>query len=221
MTSVFDLAFAFTNSQEWSPGDEFSDDPGDPGGATFKGVTLGVFRTWSDNPEATVAQLKQLTDADREAIYAVGYWNPCRCDVLPPAIAFSVVDEAFNAGPSRSIRLLQACLGLAQDGNCGPDTQGAVARRSPRDLLGALSARQEAFYRSLPTFARFGADWTRRLQAREAGAMRLLPGAADPGPVPLAPVKPIAAPARAAPGGASDTAETLMAAELARLNQGA
>ena len=61
-----------------------ADHPKDPGGATMKGVTLAVFRTFKGNPNASKAELRAISDADLGAIYHRNYWLAASCDKLRP-----------------------------------------------------------------------------------------------------------------------------------------
>lgn len=167
-STSFDVALAFTLQSEGG----WSDDPADPGGATMKGITIGTFR--GHFPGATIDQLRNITDEQVADIYRHGYWNAVKGDDLPIGVDLSAFDFAVNAGPGRSIRLLQHAVGAVADGLIGPQTMRDIEQLDPGDIVSELGRQQQAYYESLPTFGRFGHGWTRRTAERGAAAMRLL-----------------------------------------------
>ncbi len=148
----------------------WSDDPEDPGGATMKGVTLAVFRAFKERA-VTKAELRRISDADLAEIYRRNYWNVVRADELPAGVDYVTFDIAVNSGPGRAARILQAAAGANMDGAIGPATLEAVRRVAPEILIRAMGSRREAFYRSLPTFPRFGRGWLARCAQVTATAL--------------------------------------------------
>ena len=110
----------------------------DPGGHTNKGVTLRTFRFWY-GPDRTVQDLKNITTQQVTRIYREGYWEKVRADELPLGLDLLLFDMAVNAGPGRAIKLLQAALGVTQDGVLGPITLGAIRKVKPEKLLKDLA----------------------------------------------------------------------------------
>ena len=153
----------------------FSDDPQDPGGVTNLGVTL---HTWSGyvGHTATVAEMHALTPAMVAPLYRSEYWNACDCDFLPNGVDLMIFDEAVNAGPGRARRSLQTAAGVTADGSIGPPTEAAVKASSPINLIGAVATNREAFYRSLPTFSRFGKGWLARVERTKIAALAMATG---------------------------------------------
>ena len=141
-----------------------ADHPKDPGGATMKGVTLAVFRTFKGNPNASKAELRAISDADLGAIYHRNYWLAASCDKLPAGVDLMTFDLAVNSGPARARRYLQEAVGAEPDGQIGPLTLARVMALPPAELVTRISARRDKFFRSLPTFATFGKGWMRRLK---------------------------------------------------------
>jgi lysozyme family protein len=140
----------------------FTDDPKDPGGATNLGVTQGTLSHWLKHP-ATVEDVKALKPATVAPIYQTSYWNAAACDQLPVGVDYMVFDLAVNSGPGRAARFLQEAVGAPVDGGIGPTTLGDVAKMKPADIVNAISARRESFYRDQPTFWHFGKGWLDRL----------------------------------------------------------
>ena len=103
----------------WAEGG-YVDDPLDPGGATNLGITLGVLREWR-HTAVTKSDVQNLTREEAGAIYRARYWNAIRGDELPAGVDLMVFDACVNLGPGRSARMLQAAVGVAQDGAIGPN----------------------------------------------------------------------------------------------------
>lgn len=160
----FHQALAFV--LRWEGG--WADHPSDPGGATMKGITLATYTQWrisQGHKKPTKEDLRSIPDEEVEAIYRQGYWDKCRCDELPLGLALLVFDMAVNAGPSRSIRLLQEALGVSVDGIIGPETLGAARAADPQEAAAEFTARRSMYYASLSTFGTFGLGWMRRTAA--------------------------------------------------------
>lgn len=172
--SAFDTCLAFTLREEGGA----VNNQHDPGGFTFRGITLATFRWWMRDPGATSDDLLAISDDALAGLYGGLYWNPVNGDALPPAVAMLVFDFAVNAGPRRSAMLLQQAVGAAQDGSIGPLTLGLVAAENLTSLVGRLAQLRADYYRSLTTlFATFGRGWLARTDACEGAAIALVPNA--------------------------------------------
>ena len=160
----------------------FSNNPADPGGATNLGITR---RTLSEFRDAEVSEedVRALTRAEAREIYRARFWTPMRCAELPPGIDLMVLDFGVNAGPGRSIRLLQRSVGVTADGSIGPITLAAARACRAPDVVARLAEGRMAHYRSLDTFAVFGRGWTRRVDRTREAAMA---AAAAPAPMAMA-----------------------------------
>ena len=177
--------------RRWEGG--WSDHKDDPGGATQYGITLATYTTWRRSqglPDPSAADLRAITEEEVEAIYQQNYWDACRCDELPPPIALVVFDMAVNAGPSRSIRLLQEALGVSVDGIIGPKTLAAAHAADPQKAAAEFTARRSLYYANLSTFRTFGLGWLRRAAAALSTATvmaihspALSPSLAPPDPI--------------------------------------
>jgi len=150
----------------------FSDDPEDPGGATMLGVTLGVYEQWVGRT-VTPAELKALTPSDVAPIYRADYWDAVHGDDLPAGVDLMCFDEAVNQGPGRAVRTLQEAVGVTVDGSIGKITLAAVASFHAPGIIDAIRAARLAAYKSLPTYPRFGAGWTNRLNDVTARALSM------------------------------------------------
>ena len=148
----------------------FTDDERDNGnklpdgrkGSTMLGVTQF---NWEQHVghQVTHDDMRKLTPADVEPLYKKKYWDVVRADELPSGIDYLVFDMGVNAGPGRSIKLLQTAVGVTPDGGFGPMTMAAVQAADPVELIEKFSQAKEAFYRSLDSFAVYGTGWLNRV----------------------------------------------------------
>lgn len=159
---------------DWSNAANFSNDPRDPGGATMCGVIQAEYDIWRQAHALMLKPVRQITQAEGQAIYWANYWVPA---LLPVGLDLSVFDARVNIGVFGTTRLLQRTLGLAADGIWGPQTDAAVATADVRTAIRVFAENRLAYYKSLPTFADFGDDWTRRTQQIEGESFQCLTAA--------------------------------------------
>lgn len=156
----------------------YVDHKADPGGATNLGITHKTLARWRmvspwwKLPKEAVRDLKR---PEAGKIYRASYWDRCRAGQLPAGLDLVLFDFAVNSGPDRAIRVLQAELDVAADGQVGPLTLQAVERYAERKglgpLIGAVCDRRLAFLNRLSTFATFGKGWTARVAAVRKAAL--------------------------------------------------
>lgn len=164
--SVFDRALAIILHHEGG----YVNHPQDPGGRTNLGVTQRVWEAWVGR-RVTEAEMRALTPAMVAPLYRKEYWDACRCDEMPPAVALVVFDFAVNAGVRRAAITVQRVAGTAQDGRIGPVTLAAINARTARSTVISYSEARRVFYRGLRTFATFGRGWLRRTAEVETSAL--------------------------------------------------
>lgn len=152
----------------------FVDHPKDPGGMTNLGVTKKTWEAWVGRG-VTRDEMSGLTPALVAPLYLARYWQPSQCDKLPGGLDLCVFDHAVNAGPGRALKLLQASLGVSQDGIWGKQTKDALMRYTAADASRAYSAYRESFYRTRPNFDTFGRGWLRRVKDTLQEALRYDP----------------------------------------------
>jgi uncharacterized protein (TIGR02594 family) len=168
----------------------WSDDPFDPGGATNKGITIGVLSNERGIPltsqtiEALKSELRRISDDEVRRIYLERYWQPARCPELAPPIAFMHFDAAVNQGVGRASRMLQQALGVDIDGQIGPITIAAARRQDAATCVARYADIRRQHYQSLSHFWRFGRGWLRRLDATAKTAGSLARGSP---PLPTSP----------------------------------
>jgi lysozyme family protein len=162
--SAFDQAFDLLLGHEGA----FSDNPADPGNWTGGRCGVGECRgtNWGISAAAYPSlDIRSLARNDARAIYRRDYWDRIQGDILPPPLALLVFDAAVNLGTSRAVQLLQAALGVEQDGRLGPLTLTAIAAQngSGAALCAEFQARRLCFMASLPVWKTFALGWARRL----------------------------------------------------------
>ena len=145
--------------------------PSDPGGETNLGVTKRVWEEYVGHP---VESLKKLTKDDVAPMYEQKYWRPCYGEVLPRGLDFVVFSMGVNAGPGRSVKLLQQSIGCVSDGIIGPRTRELISASNTATLIAKFSETRREYYRSLKTFPIFGKGWERRVNEVKADALKML-----------------------------------------------
>ena len=143
---------------------------GDPGGETNLGVTKRVWEEWVGHPVAT---MKNLTEAEVAPLYEQKYWRPCYGEVLPRGLDFVVFSMGVNAGPGRSVKLLQSAIGCVPDGIIGPATRSLILASNSATLIAKFSETRREYYKSLKTFPIFGAGWLKRVDQEEQEALNM------------------------------------------------
>jgi lysozyme family protein len=151
----------------WEGG--YVNDPDDPGGATNKGVTQRVYDDWRKRQGLPARDVRQLEEAELQAIYEAEYWLPPRCDLLQGQLDLVQFDTAVNMGVGRAIRMLQGALGCDVDGDFGPATRKSAEACSLGATIEAYCDAREAYYRRLaeqnPKLKVFLKGWLNRLNA--------------------------------------------------------
>ena len=143
---------------------------GDPGGETNLGVTKAVWEEWLGHPVTT---MKNLTKDDVAPLYEQKYWKACYGEVLPRGLDFIVFSMGVNAGPGRSVKLLQQSIGCVPDGVIGPTTRSLICASNTATLINKFSEVRREYYRSLKTFPIFGKGWLSRVDHEEATALEM------------------------------------------------
>lgn len=162
-TPAFLRAFQFVISPKVEGG--LSMDENDPGNWTGGEVGKGELRgtkygiSAKAYPKLDIAGLRM---DETRAIYERDYWLAARCDQLPPRLALVHFDAAVNMGLDRAAKLLQASLGVKQDGVVGPQTIAAARVREQNDTCVDYLAERALAYASFKQFKDYGRGWMRR-----------------------------------------------------------
>lgn len=163
---------ALQRTLAWEGG--YSNDPHDPGGETYCGISRHFWPEWpgwalvNEQPRNAVA-LEPLV----QRFYWRNIWTPLQLDAWRNApLQEDVFDAAVNMGNTTAIKCLQKALGFdisAQDGVVGPQTLAAVWN-APESLLATFAAQRALRYGTVvfanPKLAAFLPDWLRRTFAR-------------------------------------------------------
>lgn len=141
----------------------YSKDPKDPGGETYKGISRRHWPQWdgwelidSLGPNVYNAELQRRV----ERFYLRNFWEPLRCDSFPQAIANELFDTAVNIGVKNAAFFFQRAINLFnQGGTLYPNvtTDGAIGNETLKafdkipskylgHLLTAMNVYQGAYY---------------------------------------------------------------------------
>ena len=151
----------------------FVNHPQDPGGMTNLGVTKRVWEEYTGH-EADEKTMRGLTPEKVAPLYEQRYWRPTYCEVLPRGLDLLVFSMGINAGPGRSVKLLQQSIGCVPDGVIGPATRSLISASDTPTLISKFSECRREYYRSLKTFPIFGAGWLKRVDREEQEAMDMI-----------------------------------------------
>ena len=147
---------------------------GDAGGETNLGVTKAIWEEWVGHPVTT---MKNLTKDLVAPLYEQRYWRPCYGEVLPRGLDFLCFSFGVNAGCGRSIKVLQASLGLVCDGVIGPRVMQKLRESNIADVIKGFSESRREYYRSLKQFPIFGKGWISRTDKEEQEALNMVKNA--------------------------------------------
>ena len=132
----------------------YSNDPNDPGGETKWGISKRAY------PHLDI---RNLTRNEAKYIYYWDFWVIIDAKDLPDGVAFQLFDFAVNSGIQTAIRYFQRALGVADDGNWGPISQGAASRAIESDMIMRLNAERLEFMTKLKNWPHHGKGWARRI----------------------------------------------------------
>jgi lysozyme family protein len=93
----FEKAMVFV--LRWEGG--FVDNPADPGGATNKGVTQGVYNAYRKSRGLKPQGVLSITDAEVNDIYKTRYWDAAGCERMTEPVSTIAMDIAVNMGVGR------------------------------------------------------------------------------------------------------------------------
>lgn len=144
----------------------FVDHPADKGGVTNHGVTQATLAEWRGTL-VTASDVKALTENEARSIFAKRYFKDPGFDRLPgEELQAVLLDCAVNHGPRQAIRMLQAAIGVTEDGVLGSETLGAIPLTDNRRIALHVLAHRVRFYGRIisrdPSQAVFAAGWTNR-----------------------------------------------------------
>ncbi|MEG1498520.1 MAG: glycosyl hydrolase 108 family protein [Bacteroidales bacterium] len=144
----------------------FVNDQLDRGGATNKGITIGTFRQFFGK-DATVEQLKNITNEEWMRIFKSGYWDRWKADrITNQSVANILVDWVWTSGVY-GIKIPQRVLGIMEDGIVGEKTLAALNTQNSAEFFTKIHAERIKFVddivRRNPTQVRFIKGWKNRI----------------------------------------------------------
>lgn len=141
----------------------YVNDPKDPGGETKYGISKRAY------PEEDI---KALTKDRAKFLFKRDYWNPCKCDLLPDALAVCVSDAAYNSGNLQAVKWLQRAIGAGVDGLIGNQTLSMANRCDVSAAVEKYCSERVNFLKKLKNWERFGKGWALRVNKVEDLAKR-------------------------------------------------
>jgi lysozyme family protein len=148
----------------------FGADPRDPGNWTkgeqglgdLKGTNFGISAA-----QYPTLDIEHLTESQAIQIYRREYWDACRCDDLPPALAVMVFDAAVQHGAGNrqddSPAMLQRAIGSIPDGKIGPKTIEAAQKIDTKKALRNLFVERAIHYSNNRNWTIYKQGWMKRL----------------------------------------------------------
>jgi len=109
----------------------YSNDPNDPGGETFLGISRHYFPNWEGWKLIDTGNFYTLTikEVKNSKIYPYvlefyfnNFWKKLHMDDIPDSIKEIYFDSAINMGIKRAIKILQMSIDTLPDGIIGPIT---------------------------------------------------------------------------------------------------
>lgn len=156
-------------------------EPASVGGYSMRGVTLMVYRAWrarNNEPQPSPDDLKAITEDEAVAIYTVQYAKAIRFDDLPAGVDAALLDFAVNLGPTGAVKLLQSCVGVAENGHLDLVTTEAVKEVDAVQLANRLCDGFLDLKRERDDWPRYAKGYTKRANATRAYALALAAKAA-------------------------------------------
>lgn len=152
----------------------WSDNPHDPGGATYRGVTQSVYNAYRRQCARQIQSVHLMNPDECAQIYQSQYWIAAHAPDLPVGLDLCQFDEAVNTGPVEATKLLQQALGISVDGAFGLETAGAVqACTDVPALIKKVCAARLSFYKRLRDWIYFGKGWYSRDAAIQEKALAM------------------------------------------------
>jgi lysozyme family protein len=134
-----------------------TEDPSDPGGLTKYGISQKSYPN---------LDIRNLTEDQARDIYRRDFWNQCRCDELPSALAIGLFDAAVNMGINKAKRILQISLDIPADGIIGDKTIAAAFKATSHNVKMFLAERLAEYTRIIlhnPNLLVFAVNWSHRV----------------------------------------------------------
>jgi lysozyme family protein len=173
MAANFDPAYEKVLQHEGG----YVNDPNDPGGETYKGVSRTNWNTWKGWQNIDLARRRPDFPANLEKdldlqgavkqFYLDMFWSKINGDGLnDQSVATSIFDFAVNTGVTTSVILAQMVVGADQDGVVGEQTLKAINDTDPEHFLASFTLAKIVRYINIvkkrPTSQKYFYGWIRR-----------------------------------------------------------
>jgi lysozyme family protein len=158
--------------RSWEGG--WSNHPNDKGGATMCGVTYATFcayRKAKGLKTPTLLDLKNISDAEWNAILRWHTWDKLKCDEYRSEwVAYLIADAAWMSGAGY-IKRIQSLFGLKADGIVGPVTLTKLNGLDQEAVFNAIWKQRKQFYNGIGKGKNsvFLKGWLRRLECVRYG----------------------------------------------------
>lgn len=138
----------------------YVNDPDDPGGETYKGISRKNFPQWlgwqiidvlKKQPDFLLS-LEKSAEIREEVgtLYLSQFWTKIKGDeIKDQAVAESIFDFSVNAGVVPASVMLQNIVGTTADGVVGEKTIDALNRFNPKHFLAAFTVAKIELYLSI------------------------------------------------------------------------
>lgn len=184
------------------------DVPGDNGGPTKWGITLGRYCDVIGVPtpergtaafEKHKAGLFALSEEAIRNIYRHSYWDAVRADELRSGLDLMTVDFALNSGPARAVKLMQKLMGNKQTGKMDDETLREANGWHTTELIDIYMDAREDFLNGIvaknPKQRKFLRGWLNRTaDVRKAAKADVNKAKEPPPPAVLPKAEPVAPP---------------------------
>ena len=150
------------------------DNPADKGGRTSRGITQRVYDAYRVRAGKPLQDVYLASDDEVSDIYHQSYWWPTG-DRLPAGVDYLYFDMAVNAGPHRSVLLLQRAAEVYEVGVIGPVTMAEIDATDPTVLIQKFTEARKEFYQNLHE-GLFLHGWLNRADASEKAALAMIGG---------------------------------------------
>jgi len=158
---------------KWEGG--LTDDPDDPGGRTYRGVTQARYNQYRKEKGLPLQDVAKMTETEMREIYWKYYWQPVRAEEFAYPLALAVFDTGVNMGTVTAIKLLQRAINdllpsnkwIEVDGKIGQQTISVARSLNTVKLALQLCNRREERYKAIvranPRLGKFLRGWLNRL----------------------------------------------------------
>lgn len=209
------------------------DVPGDRGGPTKWGITIGRLaaikgvrepKRGTAAFEALKAELFALSEDEIAEIYRRDYWAAVRGDDLPAGLDYCVADYGLNSGPSRAVKALQKLCGNPQTGTMDEETLREAAAYAPADIIMLFQDERARFLNAIvdsnPSQRKFIKGWLARVGDVRRAALNMADKKVAPtAPAPMPKAEPPPVPSSTETARKSLTARLGIAGVLAWLEE--